>query len=545
MNAAQLFVRCLEEEGVRYIFGVPGEENAHFLMALEESSIELLVTRHEQGAAFMAETWGKLTGEAGVCLSTLGPGATNLVTGVASANMDRAPMVVITGAADIQRQHKESHQHFDVISMFRPITKWNAPIIHPDNIPEVVRRAFKTATREKPGACHIELPDDVAEMPATYKPVRANYLRRSVADDKIINLAMDVLRTAENPVILAGNGAIRTRASKQLRSFAELSNIGVISTFMGKGCVSRHSPQCIYTHGLKTKNLANAAIEASDLVITVGYDLVEYPPRMWNKWGDKKIICIDFLPAVVDNYYQLDCEVIGDVAHTLWMFNERLREEPLRFNSDRQQKTRESLSALFSEHKDDDTEGLIRPQKALWDVRQSMGPHDILLSDVGSHKMWIAQYYQCDEPNTCLIPNGFCSMGSSLPGAIAAKLVHPDRRVMAICGDGGFLMNVQELETAVRLKTNIVVMVWVDNAYNLIQWKQQGEFGHHTPLSFGNPDFVKLAESFDWLGLKVDNARDLGPAIERAFDADQPAIIAIPIDYRENERLTDQLRILT
>ncbi|MFP4500853.1 MAG: acetolactate synthase large subunit [Candidatus Hydrogenedentota bacterium] len=544
MTAAELFVQCLEAEGVRYIFGVPGEENAHFLMALEKSSIELIVTRHEQGGAFMAETWGKLTGEAGVCLSTLGPGATNLVTGVASANMDRAPMVVITGQADIQRQHKESHQHFNVISMFKPVTKWNAPIIHPDNIPEVVRRAFKTATREKPGACHIELPDDLAAMPATNRPVKLNYLRRSVADDKIVDLAMDVLRTAEHPVILAGNGAVRTRASKQLRMFAELTNIGVISTFMGKGCVSRHSPQCIYTHGLKTKNLANAAIEAADLVITVGYDMVEYPPSMWNKWRDKKIICIDFLPAVVDNHYQLDCEVIGDVAHTLWMFNERVRQEPLRFNIPRQLRTRESLSKLFAEHKADDTQGYIRPQKVLWDVRQALGPYDILLSDVGTHKMWVAQYYHCDEPNTCLIPNGFCSMGCALPGAIAAKLVHPERKVVAICGDGGFLMNVQELETAVRLKTNIVVVIWVDNAYNLIAWKQDGEFGHHTPLEFGNPDFIKLAESFDWMGIHVENAADLGPALDKAFQAERPAIIALPIDYRENERLTEQLRIV-
>jgi acetolactate synthase-1/2/3 large subunit len=544
MNAAELFVKCLEKEGVRYIFGVPGEENAHFLMALEDSPIQLIVTRHEQGAAFMAETWGKLTGEAGVCLSTLGPGATNLVTGVASANMDRAPMVVITGQADVQRQHKESHQHFDVVSMFKPVTKWSTAIIHPDNIPEVVRRAFKTATREKPGACHIELADDIAAMPASKKPVKANYLRRSVADDKIVNMAMDVLRTAEHPVILAGNGAIRTRASKQLRIFAELTNIGVISTFMGKGCVSRQSPQCIFTHGLQTKNLANAAIEAADLVITVGYDLVEYPPRLWNKWGDKKIICIDFLPAVVDHNYQLDVEVIGDVAHTLWMMNERLREEPLRFNVPRQAKTREILSALFAEYKDDETQGLIRPQKAVWDVRQAMGPHDILLSDVGSHKMWIAQYYHCDEPNTCLIPNGFCSMGGALPGAIAAKLVHPERRVMAVCGDGGFLMNVQELETAVRLKTNIVVMIWVDNAYNLIAWKQAGQFGHHTALEFGNPDFVKLAESFDCAGFHVERSADLAPTIEKAFNAGRPALIAIPIDYRENERLTDQLRIV-
>ncbi|HNR30316.1 MAG TPA: acetolactate synthase large subunit [Candidatus Hydrogenedentes bacterium] len=544
MNAAELFVKCLEAEGVRYIFGLPGEENAHFLMALEDSPIELILTRHEQGAAFMGETYGKLTGEAGVCLSTLGPGATNLVTGVASANMDRSPMVVITGQADLQRQHKESHQYFDVMSMFKPITKWGARIVHPDNIPEVVRRAFRVATREKPGACHIELTEDVAAMAAGKKPIKRSYLRRTVADDKIVDIAMDVLRSAEHPVILAGNGAIRTRASKQLRIFVELTGIGVISTFMAKGCVSRQAPESVFTIGLQTKNLANAAIEAADLVITVGYDLVEYPPRLWNKWGDKKIICVDFLPAEVDQSYQLDAEVIGDVAHTLWMMNERLRANPLRFDVPRQRKTREMLLALFAEHKDDDTEGRIRPQKALWDVRQALGPRDILLSDVGSHKMWVAQYYHCDEPNTCLIPNGFCSMGGALPGAIAAKLVHPDRKVMALCGDGGFLMNVQELETAVRLKTNIVVMVWVDNGFNLIEWKQKNEFGHHSNLSFGNPDFVQLAESFGCIGLRVENARDLAPALDKAFAASKPVVIAVPIDYRENDRLMDQLRIV-
>lgn len=544
MNAAELLVKCLEAEGARYIFGLPGEENAHFLMALEDSPIQLILTRHEQGAAFMAETYGKLTGEAGVCLSTLGPGATNLVTGVASANMDRAPMVVITGQADLTRQHKESHQYFDVVSMFKPITKWGARIVHPDNIPEVVRRAFKQAQREKPGACHIELTEDIAAMSATKKPVRRSYIRRTVADDKIVDMAMEVLRTAEHPVILAGNGAIRTRASKQLRLFAEMTGIGVISTFMGKGCVSRQTPECVYTIGLQAKNLANTAIEAADLVITVGYDLVEYPPRLWNKWGDKKIICIDFLPAEVDYNYQLDAEVIGDVAHTLWMLNERLKEKPLHFDIPRQRKTRELLTELFAEHKDDDTEGFIRPQKILWDVRRELGPSDILLSDVGSNKMWIAQYYHCDEPNTCLIPNGFCSMGGALPGAIAAKIVHPQNKVLAICGDGGFLMNVQELETAVRLKQNIVVMVWVDNGYNLIEWKQKNEFGHHTNLSFGNPDFVQLAESFGCMGLYVKNARDLAPALERAFKADRPAVIAVPVDYRENARLTDQLRIV-
>lgn len=544
MNAAELFVECLEAEGVRYIFGVPGEENAHFLMALENSPIQFILCRHEQAAAFMAETYGKLTREAGVCLSTLGPGATNLVTGIASANSDRAPMVVITGQADIQRQHKESHQNIDVVSMFKPVTKNATPIIHPDNIPEVVRWAFKQAMREKPGACHIELGDDIAAMPATRHPVRKNYLRRSVADDKIVDIAMEVIRSAKNPVILAGNGAIRTRTAKMLREFTDLTGIGVISTFMGKGCVSRESEQCLFTLGLQTKNLANAAIKAADTVITIGYDFVEYHPSVWNKSGNKKIVHIDFLPAAVDSFYELEAEVVGDTAHTLWMMNERLRADPLHFDLPGQRMTREAMLALFAEHKDDDTDGAIRPQKVIWDVREAMGPEDIVLSDVGSHKMWIAQYYQCDEPNTCLIPNGFCSMGSALPGAIAAKLVHPERRVMAICGDGGFMMNVQEIETAVRLKTNIVVMVWVDNGYNLIEWKQQNDFDKHTDLSFGNPDFVLLAKAFGLHGMYVDKSRDLAAALEEAFSVNKPVLLALPIDYRENDRLTEQLQII-
>lgn len=544
MNAAELFVECLEAEGVRYIFGLPGEENAHFLIALDNSSIRFINCRHEQSAAFMAETYGKLTHEAGVCLGTLGPGATNLITGVASANSDRAPLVVITGQADIQRQHKESHQNIDVVSMFRPVTKSATPIIHPDSIPEVVRWAFKQAVREKPGACHIELGDDIAALPATRRPVHKNYLRRSVADDKIVDIAMEVIRSAKKPVILAGNGAIRTRTAKMLREFTELTGIGVISTFMGKGCVSRHSEQCLFTLGLQTKNLANAAIEAADTVITIGYDFVEYHPSVWNKAGDKKIVHIDFLPAGVDSFYELEAEVVGDTAHTLWMMNERFRAEPVHFDLPTQRKTREAMLARFAEHKDDDTEGTIRPQKVIWDVREAMGPEDIVLSDVGSHKMWIAQYYQCDEPNTCLIPNGFCSMGSALPGAIAAKLVHPEKRILAICGDGGFLMNVQEMETAVRLKTNIVVMVWVDNGYNLIEWKQQKDFNKHTDVSFGNPDFVQLANAFDFHGMYIDKSRDLAGALEEAFSMDKPVLLALPIDYRENDRLTDQLQFI-
>lgn len=544
MNAAELFVKCLEDEGVKYIFGLPGEENAHFMMALERSSIRFIMCRHEQAAAFMAETYGKLTSQAGVCLATLGPGATNLITGVASANSDHAPMVVITGQADIQRQHKESHQLIDIVSMFRPITKFTTPIIHPDNVPEVVRRAFKTAMREKMGACHIEIADDIASQVVNVTPIKPNYLRRSVADDKIVDIAMSVIREGKRPIILAGNGAIRTRASKQLRIFAEQTGIGVLSTFMGKGCISRQSPECLFTIGLQSKMLASSAIDKADVVITIGYDLVEYPPATWNKWGDKQIVHIDYLPAVPDDNYQLQAEVVGDLAHTLWMMNERLQKQPMKFDLAYQKKVRELLQYKFAQAANDDTEGVVRPQKALYDAREAMGPHDILLSDVGTHKMWISQYYQCDEPNTCLIPNGFCSMGGSLPGAIAAKLVHPERRVMAITGDGGFLMNVQELETAVRLKTNIVVMVWVDNGYNLIEWKQRKEFGHNTDCSFGNPDFVALAESFNCAGFKVERSRDLAGVLEQAFSCGKPALIAVPIDYRENDRLNEQLQIV-
>jgi acetolactate synthase-1/2/3 large subunit len=541
MKAADLFIQCLEAEGVKYIFGVPGEENAEFMMSLENSSIEFILTRHEQAAAFMADVHGRLTGQAGVCLGTLGPGASNLITGVADANMDRAPLVVITGQADSRRQHKESHQYMDVVGMFKPVTKWAMPIIHPGNIPEVVRKAFKLAMTEKPGACHIELAEDIAKLSVENRPIPSKRMRRPVPDDKIVNQAMDLIRSAKNPVILAGNGTIRKRASTQLRQFVDATGIGVISTFMGKGCISRHAPNYLFTIGLQAKDVVALAIDAADLVITLGYDLVEYHPRLWNPKADKRIVHIDFLPAEVDENYRIDVEVVGDLGHTLWMLHERIKQEPIRYDVNEYKPIRDAMLTDFAEHKDDDTDGSIRPQKVLWDVRQVLGPTDILLSDVGAHKLWIARYYHCDEPNTCLISNGFCTMGFALPGAIAAKLVHPQKRVLAICGDGGFLMNVQDLETAKRIGTNIVVMIWEDHGYGLIEWKQRNEFGHHTDLSFGNPNFVKLAEAFDWKGIQVENARDLVPALEEAFAADRPSLVVVPIDYRENALLTERL----
>jgi len=543
MKASDLFVSCLEEEGIEYIFGVPGEENADFMMSLEKSTkIKFILTRHEQGAAFMAEIYGRLTGNAAGCLGTLGPGATNLITGVADSNMDRAPMLALTGQGSSQRLHKESHQIMDVVKMFEPVTKWATTILHQDNIPEIIRKAVRVARSEKPGAVHIELPEDIAKLPTTTQPIKPQRFRRAVTDDKIIDQAFEILKNAKHPVILAGNGCIRRRASKQLRAFCEKTGIGVINTFMAKGCVDMDADYCLYTIGLQARDVIACAIEKADVVLALGYDMVEYHPNLWNAKGDHYIIHADFLPAEIDADYHPETELVGDLAHTLWMLNERVDANGgLSFDMSNQIATRREMQDELKVHHDDDTQGSIRPQKVLWDCRKVMGPHDILLSDVGAHKMWIARHYQCHEPNTCLIPNGFCSMGFALPGAIAAALVHPEKRILSISGDAGYLMNVQEMETAKRLNVNIVTMVWEDHMYGLIAWKQQNEFGKHTDLTFGNPDWLKLADSFGWTGHKVENSKDLLSTLETAFNEDGPTLVVVPIDYRENMILTERL----
>ena len=543
MKASDLFVRCLENEGIEYIFGVPGEENADFMMSLEKSEkIRFILTRHEQGAAFMAEIYGRLTGNPAGCLGTLGPGATNLITGVADANMDRAPMLVLTGQGASTRLHKESHQIMDVVSMFEPVTKWAMGVLHEDTIPEIVRKAVRIARTEKPGACLIELPEDIARNDTTAEPLTPRLFRRPVADNFILDAAFEKMRKAKRPIIIAGNGCIRRRASQQLRRLCEKTGIGVISTFMAKGCVDMDADYCLFTVGLAARDVGDCGLAAADLIITLGYDMVEYHPRLWNPDADKDIIHADFLPAEIDANYHPATELIGDLAHTLEQLVSRVDAAGgLSFDASQQAGVRRGMLAEITAHRDDLTEGTIRPQKVLWDVREALGPHDILLSDVGAHKMWIARYYQCHEPNTCLIPNGFCSMGFALPGVIAANLVHPDRKVMAICGDAGFLMNVQEMETARRLDSDIVVMVWEDHAYGLIAWKQESEFGHHTDLAFGNPDWMKLADAFGWHGHHVLNSADLAAALRQALDEKGPSLVVVPIDYRENMLLTERL----
>ena len=547
MKASDLFVKCLEAEGIEYIFGVPGEENADFMLSLEVSdSIRFILCRHEQGAAFMAEIYGRLTGTPAACLSTLGPGATNLITGVADANMDRAPILVLTGQGSTMRLHKESHQIMDVVRMFEPVTKWAETVIHADTIPEIVRKAVRVCRSEKPGAVLIELPEDVAEHETDAQPLSPIRYSRPRANSATVSAAAERIRAAKRPVILAGNGCVRKRASVQLRQLVKMTGIGVLNTFMGKGAVEPSSDQCLYTIGLGTKDIGTCAIDAADLVIAIGFDMVEYHPHLWNPDGNKPIICIDFIPAEIDRHFHPEIELVGDVADNICALVHEFETKPAPgFDMAQQAATRKDMQQELLEYAKDDAVGLIKPQKVLHEVEQVYGDDGLLLSDVGAHKMWIARHYHCALPNGCLIPNGFCSMGFALPGAIAASLVDPDRKIISICGDAGILMNVQEMETARRLDSNITVMVWEDKAYGLIAWKQQEEFGRHTDLSFTNPDWEQLAGAFGWHYQHVDDSNHLKKVIERAVEHRGPSLIVLPIDYGENVKLNKRLGQLT
>ncbi|MEQ8347660.1 MAG: acetolactate synthase large subunit [Sneathiellaceae bacterium] len=549
MKGSDLFVRALEAEGVEHIFGLPGEENADVMISLLDSRIRFVLCRHEQAAAFMADAYGRLTGRAGVCLATLGPGATNLVTGIADAHLDRSPVVAIVGQAETERLHKESHQNMDTVSMYRPITKWAQTVMRPENVPEIVRKAFKLAETEKPGPCLVELPEDVAAAETHGEPIQPDKVRRPAADWQAVDEAVALIVQAKNPIILAGNGAVRKHAARQLRRLARKTGIPVINTFMGKGAVPRGDQHSLFTIGLQGGDHANLAIDQADLVIAVGYDLVEYAPRAWDRSGNKAVLHIDYTPAEVDRDYPVTVEVVSDVADALWQINEALNRKhgdrlPLH-DIGRWSQLRRTILDDFAMEKDDPGFPM-KPQKILWEVREFLGPSDILLSDVGAHKMWVARYYQCDEPNTCLISNGFCSMGFALPGAIGAKFARPDAKVLAVCGDAGVMMNIQDLETAVRLKLNVVIMVWLDGEYGLIKWKQQNHFdGRHSDLAFNNPDFELLAKAFGCWGKTVQSPQELLPALEEAYLQPGPAIVAVPVDYGENRKLTKRLGELT
>jgi acetolactate synthase-1/2/3 large subunit len=542
MTGAELLIRCLENEGLEHMFGVPGEENIAVLEAILDSKIHFLQTRHEQGAAFMADVQGRLTGKASVCLATLGPGATNLLTGVADANMDRAPLVAITGQVATERFHKESHQYLDLISLYRPAVKWNAQLVRPQVVPEAVRKAFKVAQTEKPGAAHLDLPEDVAEAeaPSGLEPLIPQQPFPTEPSDQQIDRAAKIISEARGPIVLAGNGIARGRASEALRRFTETLGIPVVETFMGKGSLPDTDPLCLGTVGLQEHDYVSCGLDRADVVICVGYDLVEYAPARWNPRRDKRIVHIDPSPAEVDAAYQVAVGVQGGIAESLMRIAKRASARGDSGTIRNAEALRQIIQKEFRAEAESDLFPL-KPQRVVRALRQVLGANDILISDVGAHKLWIARMYPCMAPNACIISNGFASMGIALPGAIGAKLLYPDRRVLAACGDGGFLMSVQELETAVRAGTHFVALIFEDSAYGVIKWKQLKRYGRPAFVDFRNPNFAALAESFGCRGYRVTAAQELQPMLEEAFRQRVPAVVACPVDYSENLRLTEKL----
>ena len=551
MKASDLFVKCLEAENVEYIFGIPGEETNDLMISISESeTIKFILVRHEQAAAFMADVYGRLTNKVGVCLATLGPGATNLTTGVASANMDRSPILAITGQTEITQMHKESHQNMDPVTMFTPITKWTWSIRDADSIPEILRRAFKIATEEKKGATHLDLPVDVAKTESYLKPLDNKKGNISCPTSSMLHDATKLILMSTAPVILVGNGCIRNNASDVIRGFAELTGIYSMNTFMGKGVISDASPAHLGTIGIKESDYALHALKLADVVISIGYDLVEYSPKNWNGSNLKKIIHIDSTSAEVDNYYNPDIEISGDLELTISLLINSIRksQNDIRINSIDKQKIdhaktkfrriKKEVDWRIEQFKDDEAYP-IKPEKLIYEVRNALSSDDILISDVGAHKLWIAKIFKAFSPNTCIISNGFCSMGFALPGAVGAQLAYPTRKVVAMCGDGGFLMNVQELGTAVQLQLPIIIVVWCDSDLGVISTKQRLEFGKSVFTNFSNPDFVKLAESFGAKGYKITSTSEFSSILKETIKSSSraPVVIAIDIDADRNELL--------
>ena len=536
-RASDVFVECLEAEGVRHVFGIPGEETLDLNESLSRSSIEFVPVRHEQGGAYMADVYGRLTGHAGVCLGTLGPGALNLVTAVADAYLDRAPLVALTGQGDLERMHKESHQYIDLLRVMRPITKWNARLSDAAIIPEVVRKAFKVAEGEKPGSTHIELPEDVMAAQVEAEPLpRRRPVHFEPAARELLQAA-ELIRGAERPVALAGNGVVRARAAPALREFVRATGIPVAETFMGKGLLSPDDPKALGSVGLQAGDYAMAGFDEADLVLAIGYDLVEQSPETWNPKRDKRVICIDSEPAETDAYFMPEVELVGDIYHVLARLGEECRHVPHQGGS---AKLREVVLGRFEQARDDDSFPM-QPPRALWEIRNALARDDILISDVGLHKLWIGRMFPAYEPNTVLIANGLAGMGFAVPAAIAAKLVHPARRVVTVNGDGGFLMNAQELETAVRLGTPFVNVIWENSQYGSIVWKQDKRFGSHFGTDFTNPDFVKLAEGFGMPGWRCEAPEDFGMHLQHALTLDVPSVIVLPIDYSLDVAISEEL----
>ncbi len=540
-TVADLLVRCLEHEGVRFVFGLPGEENILFTDAVSRSSsIRYVLVRHEQAASFMAEIYGRITGQAGVCSSTLGPGAINLLLGIADATTNSTPVVAISAQVGLNRIYKESHQSVDLVSMFDPVTKWSALVPNPAAVPEMMRKAFKLAQTERPGAVYLAVPEDVESMavPAALVPLAVNVPRPDEPSQSQIDRAVQVLLSAQRPVVLAGHGAARAGAGEALIRFSERLGLPVATTFHGKGVFPDDHPNALGAVGFMHHDYVNFGFDEADVIISVGYELQEFDPIRINPDGDKRILHLSRFPAEVDNHYTVEVGVQADLGRTLDALSKATDRRFDRATSG--ERIRSLLAGELARGAADDSFPLI-PQRIVADTRAALERHDIVLADTGAVKMWMARLYPTYEPNTCLLSNGLSTMAFSVPGAIGAKLARPQSRVLAAVGDGAFLMNSQEIETALRERVPIAILVWVDDAYGLIKWKMEMELGHSTAIGFTNPDFVAYAESFGARGHRITEAGQLLPALREALAADTVSVIACPVDYSENLRLTESL----
>lgn len=544
-NVAQFIVSCLKQEGVEYVFGIPGEENIRLVDALEGSGIRFILVRHEQGASFMADIYGRLTGKAGVCTATLGPGAINLLLGVADANTDSTPLVAITAQVGLNRIYKESHQIVDLVAMFKPVTKWADLIMTPQAVPEMVRKAFDVAQSERPGATYLAIPEDIEAMPmpAGFAPLKDTPTHDAGADPQRIEEAVALLGKSKRPVILAGHGVARAGASAELVRLAETLNAPVATTFMGKGVIPDRHPNALGVIGFMRHDYENFAFDDADLILSVGYELQEFAPSRVNPHKDKTIIHLHRFAPDTDAAYQvavsIESDIVGGINALLTAWDGHKappsRSEP---------KIRQLLADELAAGAKDDSYPL-KPQRVVADVRAVMDDEDIVLADTGAIKMWMARLYPTQAPLTCLISNGLSTMAFSLPGAIGAKLARPDRRVLATMGDGSFMMNSQEIETAVRENVPLKVLIWEDGSYGLIKWKMDLELGHHRSVDFKNPDFVAYAESFGAHGHRVEEAGQLQTVLRAALDEPGVSVVVVPVDYRENIKLTDRLGELT
>jgi acetolactate synthase-1/2/3 large subunit len=538
-STAELIVECLENEGVTHVFGIPGEENIRLIEALSKSSIDYVLTRHEQGASFMAETYGRLTGKAGVCSATLGPGAINLLLGTADATTNSTPLVALSAQVGMDRSYKESHQSVDLVSMFAPVTKWSALMATPGAAPEMIRKAFKLAQTERPGAVYLAVPEDVEEAsaPSGLAPLRVNVPRADDPSAEQVSRAAQILREARNPIVLAGHGAARADASPALIRFAQALNIPVATTFHGKGVFPDDHPLALGSVGFMRHDYVNFGFDRADVIVAVGYELQEFNPVRINPDGITKIIHVHRFPAEVDAHYDVAVGLTADISHSLDALAAAVWRKAPAAGGER---IRELLAEELARGQRDDRYPLA-PARIVADTRAALGREDIVLVDTGALKMWMARLYPTYAPNTCLISNGLSTMAWTVPGAIGAKIARPDAKVLVATGDGSFLMNSQEIETALRRRLPIVILIWVDDAYGLISWKMDLEIGHNVDTRFGNPDFVAYAESFGAKGYRITSADELLPTLTTALADDTVSVIACPVDYSANTELIRSL----